>query len=166
LSKTTFLILDRPREIGDTRRMRVMGLDIGSQTIGVAISDELGVTAQALKTIRRRSKQEDLQELSSLISKFDIGKIVVGLPLNMDGSQGKQAERVLTWAGELHQALQIPVLTWDERLSTVSASKILLEADLSRKKRKKVIDQVAAVIILQGYLDQTGRFHHDPYRTE
>ena len=146
--------------------MRVMGLDIGSQTIGVAISDELGVTAQALKTIRRRSKQEDLQELSSLISKFDIGKIVVGLPLNMDGSQGKQAERVLTWAGELHQALQIPVLTWDERLSTVSASKILLEADLSRKKRKKVIDQVAAVIILQGYLDQTGRFHHDPYRTE
>ncbi len=143
-----------------------MGLDIGSQTIGVAISDELGVTAQALKTIRRRSKQEDLQELSSLISQFDIGKIVVGLPLNMDGSQGKQAERVLTWAGELHQALQIPVVPWDERLSTVSASKILLEADLSRKKRKKVIDQVAAVIILQGYLDQTGRSHHDPYRTE
>lgn len=143
-----------------------MGLDIGSQTIGVAISDELGVTAQALKTLRRRSKQEDLQELSSLVSQFDIGKIVVGLPLNMDGSQGKQAERVLTWAGTLQQTLQISVVTWDERLSTVSASKILLEADLSRKKRKKVIDQVAAVIILQGYLDHARSSHHDPHWTE
>ena len=159
------MTLDKHQEMGDTGKMRMIGLDIGSQTIGVAISDELGVTAQALKTIRRRSKQEDLQELSSLISQFEIGKIVVGLPLNMDGSQGKQAERVLAWCETLQQTLQIPVVTWDERLTTVSASKILLEADLSRKKRKKVIDQVAAAIILQGYLDQSRNPDYDPYRS-
>ena len=159
------MTLDKHQEMGDTEKMRMIGLDIGSQTIGVAISDELGVTAQALKTIRRRSKREDLQELSSLISQFEIGKIVVGLPLNMDGSQGKQAERVLAWCETLQQTLQIPVVTWDERLTTVSASKILLEADLSRKKRKKVIDQIAAAIILQGYLDQSRNPDYDPYRS-
>jgi putative holliday junction resolvase len=135
--------------------MRTMGLDIGSHTIGVAISDELGITAQGLKTIYRKSQEEDQKELDGLITQFGINEIVVGLPKNMDGTVGKQAEIVLGWVRTFQQKIGHPVVTWDERLSTVGASKVLLEANLSRKKRKKVIDKLAAVIILQGYLDQS-----------
>ncbi len=135
--------------------MRIMSMDIGSRTIGVAISDELGITAQGLKTIRRRSMEEDLKEISIIIAQFKIDRIVVGLPKNMDGTIGKQAELVLQWIRATQEKINIPVETWDERLSTVEASKILLEADLSRKKRKGVIDKLAAVIILQGYLNQS-----------
>jgi len=131
-----------------------MGLDIGSRTIGVAISDELGMTAQGLKTIRRESFEEDLNELTQIIHQFQVIKIVVGLPKNMDGTLGKQAGIIFKWIRSIHQKLSLPIVTWDERLSTVGASKILLEADLSRKKRKGVIDKIAAVLILQGYLDQ------------
>ena len=130
-------------------------MDIGSRTIGVAISDELGITAQGLKTIRRRSMEEDLKEISLILAQFNINKIVVGLPKNMDGTLGKQAEMVFQWIKTVQEKINIPVETWDERLSTVEASKILLEADLSRKKRKGVIDKLAAVIILQGYLNQS-----------
>ncbi len=130
-------------------------MDIGSRTIGVAISDELGITAQGLKTIKRRSMEEDLKEISIIIAQFKIDRIVVGLPKNMDGTIGKQAELVLQWIKTAQEKINIPVETWDERLSTVEASKILLEADLSRKKRKGVIDKLAAVIILQGYLNQS-----------
>jgi putative Holliday junction resolvase len=135
--------------------MRIMSMDIGSRTIGVAISDELGMTAQGLKTIKRRSMEEDLKEISIIIAQFKIDRIVVGLPKNMDGTIGKQAESVLQWIKAAQEKINIPVETWDERLSTVEASKILLEADLSRKKRKGVIDKLAAVIILQGYLNQS-----------
>jgi len=130
-------------------------MDIGSHTIGIAISDELGITAQGLKTIKRRSMEEDLKEISIIIAQFKIDRIVVGLPKNMDGTIGKQAELVLQWIKAAQEKIKIPVETWDERLSTVEASKILLEADLSRKKRKGVIDKVAAVLILQGYLSQS-----------
>jgi putative Holliday junction resolvase len=133
-----------------------MGLDVGSKTIGVAISDELGITAQGLKTIKRKAMEDDLRELDAIISQFKIEKIVVGLPKNMDGSLGKQAEFVLSWIEDLKNKIQLPVETWDERLSTVEATKTLLKADLSRKKRKGVIDKVAAVLILQGYLQQIG----------
>lgn len=133
-----------------------MGLDVGSKTIGVAISDELGITAQGLKTIKRRAMEDDLRELDAIISQFKIEKIVVGLPKNMDGSLGKQAEFVLGWIEDFKNKIQLPVETWDERLSTVEASRTLLKADLSRKKRKGVIDKVAAVLILQGYLQQIG----------
>jgi len=135
--------------------MRTMGLDIGSHTIGVAISDELGITAQGLKTVKRKSKEEDLKEINTIIKQFEIGKIVVGLPKNMDGTLGKQAEMVFLWIRALKDKIHLPMVTWDERLSTVGASKVLLEADLSRKKRKKVIDKLAAVLILQGYLDRS-----------
>ncbi|MBM4278131.1 MAG: Holliday junction resolvase RuvX [Deltaproteobacteria bacterium] len=134
--------------------MRIMGLDVGSKTIGVAISDELGITAQGLKTIRRKTMTDDLRELDTIISQFQIEKIVVGLPKNMDGSLGKQAEFVLGWIEDFKNKIHLPVETWDERLSTVEASKTLLKADLSRKKRKGVIDKLAAVLILQGYLQQ------------
>ena len=137
--------------------MRIMGVDIGSRTIGVAISDELGMTAQGLKTIKRRSMEEDLKEISLIIAQFKIDKIVVGLPKNMDGTIGKQAGVIFQWIKAAKEKIHLPMVTWDERLSTVEASKILLEADLSRKKRKGVIDKLAAVLILQGYLNQSGK---------
>lgn len=139
-----------------------MGLDIGSRTIGVAISDELGITAQGLKTIRRRSMEEDLKEISLMIAQFNINKIVVGLPINMNGTIGAQAEAVFQWMKDAKEKIDIPMVSWDERLSTVEATRTLLEADLSRKKRKGVIDKVAAVLILQGYLDQTGKQNDEP----
>src|SRR4030042_108673 len=141
----------------DIKRMRVLGLDLGSHTIGVAVSDELGIIAQGLKTIKRRTKQEDLREISEIVDQLKIGKIVIGLPKNMDGSLGKQAEMVFRWIKDLRERISLPLVTWDERLSTVGASKVLLEADLSRKKRQKVIDKLAAVLILQGYLDRSRR---------
>ena len=101
--------------------------------------------------------EEDLKEIATIIRQFEIEKIVVGLPKNMDGTLGKQAEIVLKWIKVLTDKIHLPVVTWDERLSTVGASKVLLEADLSRRKRKKVIDKLAAVLILQGYLDQSRR---------
>ena len=141
--------------------MRTMGLDVGTHTIGIAISDELGLTAQGLKTLKRKSTQDDLREIVTIIDQFEINKIVVGLPKNMNGTLGKQAESVLRWTEVLKDKAQLPVVTWDERLSTVGASKVLLEADLSRRKRKKVIDKLAAVLILQGYLDQSRRTDHE-----
>ena len=147
--------------MGDKNAMRIMGLDIGSHTIGVAISDELGITAQGLKTITRKSKEEDFEEISNIISQFEIGKIVVGLPRNMNGSLGKQAEMVLQWIKNLKEKIHLPMVTWDERLSTVEASRVLLEADVSRKKRKKAIDKLAAVIILQAYMNSMGKNSND-----
>lgn len=130
-----------------------MGLDVGSHTIGVAITDELRITAQGLKTIRRKSKEEDFEEIIRIIDQFKIGKIVVGLPKNMNGTLGKQAEMVLQWIKAIREKVDLPIVTWDERFSTVEASRVLLEADLSRRKRKKAIDKLAAVIILQGYIE-------------
>ena len=105
--------------------------------------------------------EEDLKEIEMIVRQFEIGEIVVGLPKNMDGTIGKQAEIVLNWVKILMDRINIPVVSWDERLSTVGASKVLLEADLSRKKRKKVIDKLAAVLILQGYLDQSRKKDHE-----
>jgi putative Holliday junction resolvase len=130
-----------------------MGLDIGSHTVGIAISDELGITAQGLKTIRRKSMEKDLTEIKTIISVFEIEKIVAGLPKKMDGTLGEGAQKVLQWIEAFKKRIDLPVITWDERLTTVEASRILLEADLSRKKRKRVIDKLAAALILQGYLD-------------
>jgi len=140
--------------------MRIMGLDIGSHTIGVAVSDELGITAQGLKTIRRKSKEDDIREIIKIIDQFKVGEIVVGLPKNMDGTLGKQAELVFKWISSIKEKIDLPVATWDERFSTIEASRVLLEADLSRKKRKKAIDKLAAVLILQGYINR-GRNHDD-----
>jgi putative Holliday junction resolvase len=143
-----------------------MGLDVGTRTIGVAISDALGITAQGLKTLKRKSIEEDLREIAIIIHQFEIERIVVGLPKNMDGTLGKQAEIVLEWIKVLKEKIHVSVETWDERLSTVGASKVLLEADLSRRKRKKVIDKLAAVLILQGYLDNRSRTDHENFFSE
>jgi putative Holliday junction resolvase len=158
--------LDNVRQMGNKKLMRTMGLDIGTHTIGIAISDELRITAQGFKTLRRKSPEGDLKELSTIVHQFEIEEIVVGLPKNMNGTLGRQAEIVLRWVEVLKNNIPVPVVTWDERLSTVGASKVLLEADLSRKKRKKVIDKLAAVLILQGYLDQSRRTNHAPFFKE
>ncbi len=129
--------------------MRIMGLDVGEKRIGVAVSDSLGYIAQGISVVKR----EDIEELKKIVSDYDIEKIVVGLPKNMDGSIGEQAKKVLTFIEDLKKEIDLPILTWDERLTTKEAEGVLLKADLSRAKRKKVIDKLAAVLILQGYLD-------------
>ncbi|TDX46780.1 Holliday junction resolvase RuvX [Orenia marismortui] len=133
--------------------MKIMGLDVGDKRTGVAVSDALGWTAQGKEVIQTKSLGEDIAYIESLIEKHDVEKIVVGLPKNMDGSLGPRAKKVLNFVEELKNKIDLPVITWDERLSTVSAERTLINADLSRKKRKKVIDKMAAVIILQNYLD-------------
>jgi len=140
--------------------MRILGLDIGSKTIGVAVSDELCLIAQGVTTLKRKGLDHDISELRKLIEEREVTKIVVGLPKNMNNTLGPSAEMVLSFIEELNKHSAIPVITWDERLSTVAAEKVLLEADLSRKKRKRVIDKVAAMLILQGYLDSQVRLNN------
>ena len=133
--------------------MRILGLDVGTKTIGVAVSDEMGWTGQGIGTIRRTNIRADLAALDYYLQQYAVEKIVVGVPRNMDGSIGSAAEQVYSFIERLKEKFPIPIDTWDERLSTVAAERALLEADMSRGKRKKVIDKVAAVLILQGYLD-------------
>ena len=131
---------------------RYMSLDIGDRTIGIAVSDLLGLTAQGVETIRRKSLEADLKRLSELITEYEA--LVSGLPRNMDGTQGERCEIVHEFMAEvakIHPELEIHF--WDERLSTVAAARSLIAADVSRRKRKKVIDKMAAVFILQGWLD-------------
>jgi putative Holliday junction resolvase len=137
--------------------MKILGLDVGSKTIGVAVSDELGIIAQGVTTLKRKGVNHDITQLLKVIEEQRAEKVVVGLPKNMNGSIGQSAKMVLTLLEELENFVDIPVIAWDERLSTVAAERALLEADMSRKKRKKVIDKVAALIILQGYLDNQKR---------
>ena len=132
--------------------MRIMGLDFGSKTIGVAVSDELFWTAQGVKTIHRsKTEMDDLREL---ISRYDVQEIVIGYPKNMNGTIGPRCVLTDEFVERLRHQFNIPIVLWDERLSTVAAQRTLLEADLSRTKRKQVIDKMAAVFILQGYLDR------------
>ncbi|OIJ16619.1 Holliday junction DNA helicase RuvA [Anaerobacillus alkalilacustris] len=135
--------------------MRTLGLDVGTKTIGVAASDELGWTAQGIETIRRDQDdpEKDWEKLKGLISELDINKIVVGLPKNMNGTIGPSGEACKAFSEEAKFRFNLPVILWDERLTTVAAERMLIAADMSRKKRKKVIDKMAAVMILQGYLD-------------
>lgn len=139
--------------------MRIMGLDVGSKTVGIALSDELGWTAQGLKTVEINEEQGEygFEEMENLIKDYGISKIVVGLPKNMNGSIGPRGEASQYYADELEKRFGIPVVLWDERLTTVAAERVLLEADISRKKRKKVIDKMAASMILQGYLDSQNK---------
>ena len=134
--------------------MRLMGLDVGSKTIGVALSDPFGWTAQGLEVIKRKGLERDLQRLAEIIQEYEVHKAVIGLPKNMNGTIGPQAEAVQEFVREFQENLRIPVEMWDERLTTVAAQRTLIEADVSRQKRKQVIDKMAAVMILQGFLDR------------
>lgn len=133
--------------------MRVLGLDVGDKTIGVSISDPLGFTAQGITTIRRVGIAKDMIQLKNLCDEYKVDTIVVGLPKNMNGTIGPQSEKVLKFCKIVNDNIQIPIKMWDERLTTVAATRAMLEADLSREKRKKIIDKVASTYILQGYLD-------------
>ncbi|MCM3730850.1 Holliday junction resolvase RuvX [Fictibacillus nanhaiensis] len=134
---------------------RILGLDVGTKTIGVAVSDLLGWTAQGVETIRRRPNhpEEDFNRIKELISQYEIGEVVVGLPKNMNGSIGPSGEACQNFAKELESITGLSVILWDERLTTMAAERTLISADVSRKKRKQVIDKLAATIILQGYMD-------------
>ncbi|MFD0960989.1 Holliday junction resolvase RuvX [Paenibacillus chungangensis] len=133
--------------------MRIMGLDYGDRKIGVAVSDELRWTAQGLTVVERRRDSGELDRLAELVREHEVSEIVVGLPKNMNGTIGPRGEITIAFAEQLGQQLDLPVHLWDERLTTVAAERTLLEADVSRKKRKRVVDKMAATLILQNYLD-------------
>ncbi|MCC2928312.1 Holliday junction resolvase RuvX [Bacillus sp. FSL K6-1005] len=135
--------------------MRILGLDLGTKTLGVALSDEMGWTAQGIETIKINEAEGDygLTRLSELTKDYTIDKIVLGFPKNMNGTVGPRGEASQAFAKVLETTYNVPVVLWDERLTTMAAEKMLIAADVSRQKRKKVIDKMAAVMILQGYLD-------------
>lgn len=136
--------------------VRILGLDFGSKTTGVAVSDPMGWTAQGLEIIRRQEEEHlkaTLNRIAQLCEEYKVEKIVLGLPKNMNNTLGERGEKTLLFKAKLEARLRLPVEMWDERLSTVAAENVLLEADMSRKKRKNVIDKLAATIILQNYLD-------------
>lgn len=137
--------------------MRILALDVGTKRIGAAMSDELLLTAQGLDTIRRRDDGTDMKEIAAIVENNGVREIVLGLPINMDGSQGPKAREALDFAARLSAIVKVPVKTWDERLTTMQAERALLEADMSRSKRRGVIDKLAAQIILQSYLDALKR---------
>ena len=132
----------------------ILGLDIGNARTGVAISDELGIAAHPLCTIQRKSRKAVLAELQELVAAHKVERIVVGLPLQLDGEEGVQARKVKQFAERLEQQVNLPIVFWDESFTTVEASQILRETKKRRRKRKQVIDQVAAVLILEGYLEE------------
>ncbi len=134
--------------------MRIMALDVGSRTIGIACSDALLMTAQGIETIRRTSLENDFNRLRELISEYEVHELVVGMPKNMNGTKGERAEKTEEFVEKMKAVIDLPVTFWDERLSTVMAERQLIAADVSRKKRKGVIDKMAAVVFLQGYLDR------------
>lgn len=134
--------------------MRIMGLDIGDKTVGVAVSDPFGWTAQGIKTIRRTGIKTDINEIINIIKEYNVEKIVAGMPKNMNGTLGPQGEKVMEFCEKLKNKTQMEVIFQDERLTTVAAEKMLIGADVSRKKRREVIDTVAATYILQSYLDR------------
>lgn len=133
--------------------MRILGLDVGDRTIGVAVSDPLGLTAQGITTINRKKEDDDIAELKKICAKYSVETIVCGLPKNMNGTVGEQGQKVLEFCNILKDKVEIPIKMWDERLTTAAAERAMLEANLSRAKRKKIVDKMAATYILQGYLD-------------
>ena len=137
----------------DLLHPRILGLDVGSKTIGMAVSDLLGITAQGLPTIRRSNKRKDFQQLAEVIHEYTISEIVVGYPLRLSGATGTQSEKMQVFAEELRRRFGVPVHLWDERLTSSQANRILRDADLSIKKRGEAVDRMAAVLILQSWME-------------
>ena len=136
---------------------RVLGLDVGARRIGVAISDPLGITAQGLETLHRKNKKYDLQHLNRVIREYDVKEIVVGLPLRMSGAEGIQAEKIQAFADDLRKRFKLTVHLWDERLTSAEANRLLRETDLSIEKRGQAVDRMAAILILQGWMENHPR---------
>lgn len=133
--------------------MRVLGLDVGDRTIGVALSDETETLATGLPNLERVGPRKDVRAVAELVRRHEVGRLVVGLPRRLDGSVGEQAEKVLAFVDALKPSVRVPVDTWDERMTTRMAEQVLIEADVSRRDRRGLVDKVAAVLILQSWLD-------------
>lgn len=151
------------------RHSRILALDYGTKRIGVALSDELRWTAQPLETFERRSVSQDIAHIVSLIERHEVGLVLLGLPLRLDGGEGPAVQAMRDFATHLESGVPVPVVLWDERMTTKAAEDLLIAADVSRKKRKGAIDRVAAAILLQSYLasleGQPTRNESDPVRT-
>lgn len=135
------------------RRARVLGLDVGSKTIGMAVSDPLGITAQGLQTMRRQNKRLDYAQLEKVIRDYEITEIVIGYPLRMSGAEGTQSEKMQIFAEEVKKKFRLPVHLWDERLTSAQANRVLRDSEMSIKRRGEVVDRLAAVLILQNWMD-------------
>ena len=133
---------------------RLLGLDVGSKTIGMAVSDLLGITAQGLPTYRRRNKRLDFEELGRVIHQYSVAEIVVGYPLRMSGAEGVQAEKMRLFADEIRARFGLPVHLVDERLTSAEANRVLRETEMSIKRRREVVDRMAAVLILQSWMER------------
>jgi putative Holliday junction resolvase len=131
---------------------RILALDVGSRRIGVAVSDPLGITAQGLDTIQRQNKRRDWESLGAVLAKYEVVEIVVGLPLRLSGAEGTQSEKMRLFADELHAKFKLPVHLWDERWTSTEANRLLRETNLSIEKRGKAVDRMAAILILQSWL--------------
>ena len=144
--------------------MRIMGLDFGSKTVGVAISDELLITAQGIEIVRRESENKlrrTLARIEELIAEYQVEKIVLGLPKNMNATIGERGEKTMEFQEMLVRRTGLEVVLWDERLTTVAADRAMIEANIRRENRGKYVDKIAAIFILQGYLDYAGRSSSD-----
>ena len=144
--------------------MRVMGLDYGSKTVGVSVSDPLGYTAQAVETICRKEEnklRQTLARIEELVKQYEVERIVLGFPKNMNNTIGERAQRTLELKEKLERRIGLPVILWDERLTTVEAERVLMESKVRREERKKHVDKIAAVFILQGYLDSLSMQQND-----
>ena len=139
-----------------TEHRRILALDLGKKRIGLALSDQLGITAQGLPTLLRRNKRADFAALSALVRENNVQQIVLGLPLRMSGVEGIQAEKMQGFAGELRKRFRLPVHLWDERLTSAEANRLLGETELSIEKRGQAVDRMAAVLILQGWMERRG----------
>ena len=133
---------------------RVLGLDVGARRIGLAVTDPLGITAQGLETLERKNKKHDFAYLNRILRQYDVKEIVVGLPLRMSGQEGTQSEKIRIFAEELENKFGLPVHFWDERLTSVEANRFLRDSELSIEKRAKAVDRMAAVLILQGWMER------------
>ena len=136
--------------------MRIMGLDFGSRTVGVAVSDSMLITAQGLEIIRRKEENKlrrTMARIEELIGEYEVEEIVLGLPKNMDATVGERAELTKEFQEKLERRTGLPVILWDERLTTVAADKVMMESGVRREKRREYVDKIAATLILQGYLD-------------
>jgi putative Holliday junction resolvase len=135
------------------RQGRILGLDVGARRIGIAVSDLLGITAQGLDTLQRKNKRTDLGQLELIIRKYEVREIVVGLPLRMSGAEGIQSDKMRVFAEDLRKRFKLPVHFWDERLTSAEANRLLRTTELSIEKRGKAVDRMAAVLILQGWME-------------
>ena len=139
--------------------MRILGWDFGAKTIGVAVSDELLLTAQGLEIIRRQSQnklRQSLARIQTIVEEYQVGSIVLGYPKNMNNTEGERCEKTKEFAKMLERRTGLPVVLWDERLTTVAADRHMMEVGIRREKRREYVDEIAAVFILQGYLDSLG----------